>query len=184
MEEETQQVQIVQQEVPKKNKIWIWIFLLFLIIGSGIFLYFYLNSSPCKNINNQLESDNCYIDAVKNEKDIILCDFVSNTRDSSMYLPSSRDYCYLKIYKATKNPSLCEKMNDGNVKWIDCLEDFMWKQVAVSLDASACLKLSTIEYRDTCYNIVAVGRKDTSICQSVQDSAKKDTCLKLEYYTK
>jgi hypothetical protein len=74
-------------------------------------------------------------------------------------------------------------MNEGNLKNSDCFGDVL-RKVQGSLDASVCLKITTSMYRDYCYSIVAVGRKDISICQNIQSSPVKEACLRLEYYKK
>jgi hypothetical protein len=98
-------------------------------------------------------------------------------------MPDTNDYCYLEIYKVTKDPSLCDKIVDNNMKDSSCFGD-VFQQVRSSLDVSVCSKINTQIYKDYCYNIIAVGKSDTSFCQNIQDSTVKSFCLELKYPSK
>lgn len=199
------------QEMPRKNKAGIWILLIFILIGTGAYIYMnHLDSTDsCKDIGDNKEKDNCYynlayetkdsqfcekillsrgskdecyIDIAKTYSDVLLCSKVSDIKEYN-YEPTKRDYCYFGIYQNTKDPSLCDKLSEGNLKWNDCFMDAL-ENIRKTKDSTNCQNISTVTYRDLCYNILAVELQDSSICNKVWNPEIKQTCLNLEIPSK
>lgn len=120
------------------------------------------DSLICREIESRDKRDSCYIDVAEIVKDYSLCEKVGARKDA----------CYYKVAVATSNSDVCSKMLEGfgaNNK--DACYAITTK------DTSFCESLSEegSYVSSMCYYGVAVAKKDSLICESV-DSSYKPQC--------
>ena len=109
--------------------------------------------SVCDKIISGDVQMSCYSDFVKAQKNISICDRIT--------LANLRSVCYDDYAIAHDMPELCEKQVDPDSK-DSCYMDVSRQ----NFDAAACGKV-TLQSKEYCYTLAAMGRKDYKLCDLI-----------------
>lgn len=117
-------------------------------------------AAKCEEIQDQYNKDYCYYDAVRYGAGGIICTKIA---DQNM-----QNSCYFTAAKKEGNGELCEKIDYTELKEV-CF-------AVVEKNVNACGKLNN-EWKNRCYNDIALSKKDKSICGMIADEEERDHCI-------
>ena len=80
--------------------------------------------------------------------------------------------CYRDAGIATKNPSLCDKIEHPPLE----TECFYWVGVGLN-DSDSCTKIPNPFWKEGCLLKVGLATKEISVCDLLQTSSAKENCL-------
>ncbi|MEW6329270.1 MAG: hypothetical protein AB1468_04080 [Candidatus Micrarchaeota archaeon] len=80
-----------------------------------------------------------------------------------------RKNCYALVAEVSNDVNLCAEAGTG--------KDQCYQQYANDMrDASACDKISDVNYKDSCYNGLASNLGDPALCDKIRNVNQKDSC--------
>lgn len=140
------------------------------------------NVTPCHNVGSGREIldknykipegtrtfggvEYCYEEVMRTTKRATVCGDIINDM--------KRKSCYIYISQLTNDPSQCNAASVTDGKG-ECYK----KAIPNNSSSASCEIIKEIEIRDDCYYYVAYYNKDKSYCSSINDSGKKDWCIK------
>jgi hypothetical protein len=147
-------------------------------------------ASGCRELDDIVEKDICYLINALNKKDVDFC--------NSIITSSWKDSCFGSISAVTLNASLCERATDDtnraycymaagllirNCEKLNINEPYIayceYFSALETLDFSLCHKITDETIKKFCFNdIIKQAVKDPSICDNPQNQLFRDQCLK------
>lgn len=80
-----------------------------------------------------------------------------------------RKTCYALVAEVTNDPDVCAEAGAGKNQ---CLEQYARDKT----DASACEKMTDVNYKDACYSSLANSLADPTLCEQIRNVNQKDGC--------
>ena len=130
----------------------------------------------CENIKSQYAKEGCYeIIAIRNE-DATICEKLEKQIE--------RDFCIAKVGVRKEDFSVCDIVQNQTIKEGDCYFEIFEEYVTDKFngkytkqditDITICYKIQDELVKSYCYMAVAVGRRDTSVCDQIEDQPLRD----------
>lgn len=134
------------------------------------FLYMKIDNpaqSDCQLVDQQNEKDTCYNTLAINEKDVDICNNISDT--------IKKEECYIYVSTVTKDFTYCNYLQDHTTK-----SNCFLLSAKYSLDFSECTKIPLPHIFGPCYKYLASETEDIKICEQLDKNnvAAIDDCYK------
>lgn len=161
----------------------------------GIFASEHNAPNLCLNVSTHLYQDRCYTDIAVKSNDASICsrmtcyECITDREDcyfkvANLTLDSSicgritdllkQDLCYLNIAKVSSNPSYCSPIQN-NYRRNSCYSSLIYGQ---SYAPSTCANITYSNWKDECYQKIAVSSKNSTLCQNIADQFVRSNCIK------
>lgn len=174
-----------------------------IVIGGVIWAVYYFNSDAYKIKNAESFWNKTVSDAIK-QKDSSICEKMDDEKLRNYFSP--RFACYINVARSLKDSSICEQSNEPNTCYVEIVSELKDKSICekiinldikldiksecydrlarATLDESFCnlitsnyLKMEGFDLVDNCLLDIAIKKKDKSICEKINDTFFKKTCL-------
>lgn len=148
----------------------------------------------CLNISTNLYKDKCFTDIAVASRDASICSRMIcyqciNDRDDCYFKianmtfdPSicgrimdsfKQDLCYLTVAQTSSNPSFCSRIQNS-YRRNSCFSSIIYGQ---SVAPSTCADINYTNWKDQCYQQIAISSKNSTLCQNIADQFVKSKCL-------
>ncbi|NYZ76594.1 hypothetical protein H0N98_05090 [Candidatus Micrarchaeota archaeon] len=148
----------------------------------------------CLNISTHLYQDACFTDIAMKSKDASICsrmicyECINDREDCYMKVANATsdpspcgkitdsmkgDLCYLTVAKTSSNPSYCSPMQN-NYRRNTCYSSVIYGQ---SFAPSMCADINYTNWKDECYQKIAISSKNSTLCQNIADPFVKSKCI-------
>jgi hypothetical protein len=160
----------------------------------GVFASEHVNYSLCLNISTNLYRDRCYTDIAVKTLNADICSYIrcyeciADKNDCYYQLAnltgnislcgnineqSKSDTCRLDLAKSHRSPAFCSYV-ENSYQRNTCYYSIIYNE---KLEPSACAPIVHQNWRDECYNKVAIDKKNATICEKIEDPFTKNKCV-------